>query len=60
MESLKNERQDVVGNRSRLKKLWQCIWSSGGSICDGPERARSAQEVRDEALKKCPWLESGF
>lgn len=60
MENPKNERNENSGVCSKIKKLWQCIWSSGGSISDCPNRPRSAQDIRDEYLKKCPWREDGF
>ena len=57
MEKPKNENKKPGGIWSLLKKLWQCIWNSGGSVADCPKQAKSAQDYRDEALKKCPWYE---
>jgi hypothetical protein len=53
-----NDKKEIGGCRSVLRKLWQCIWNSGGSISDCPKKKRSAQDVRDEYLKKCPWLDN--
>ncbi len=58
MEKVKNEQNEKEGCWSKVKKLWQCIWNSGGSVSDGPGRAKSAQEIRDEWLKKCPWYDN--
>lgn len=38
-----------------FRKAWQCIWNSGGSVHDCPGQGKSAQDIRDEYLKKCPW-----
>ena len=55
METLKNEKIKNSGIWSILKKIWQCIWNSGGSPTDCPTQSKSAQDYRDEALKKFPW-----
>jgi len=55
MKRAKNNKNSGIG--SVLKKIWQCIWNSGGSPRDCPTQAKSAQDYRDEALKKCPWYE---
>ncbi len=47
-----NERKGIW---AFLKKAWQCIWNSGGSIKDCPNKAKSAQDIRDEYAEKCPW-----
>ena len=52
-----NSKKKNGGSRSILKKIWQCIWNSGGSVSDCPKRTKSTQDIRDEALKKCPWYE---
>ena len=60
MENPKNESNEKVSCWSKIKKLFQCIWNSGGSISKAPDSPPSAQEIRDEYLKKCPWREDGF
>ena len=47
-----NEQKGLLGF---LKKVWESIWNSSGSAHDGPKKATSAQDIRDEYLKKCPW-----
>lgn len=47
-----NERKGLL---SFLKKAWECIWNSGGSLYDCPKKGKSAQDIRDKYLKKCPW-----
>ena len=55
MKRAKNKKNGGIW--SVLKKVWQCIWNSGSSPADCPEQIKSAQDHRDEALKKCPWYE---
>ena len=55
METPKNTKKFSI--TGILKKIWQCIWNSGGSVSDCPTQPKSAQDYRDEALKKCPWYE---
>ena len=55
MKSPQNESSKQKGFWAFLKKAWQCIWNSGGSIQDCPKQGKSAQDIRDECLKKCPW-----
>ena len=55
MKAPKRALKERKGLRAFLKKAWQCIWNSGGSVHDCPERGKSAQEIRDKTLEKCPW-----
>lgn len=55
MKRAKNNKNGGIW--SILKKIWQCIWNSGGSVADCAEKKRSAQDYRDEALRKCQWYE---
>ncbi len=59
MKNAKNKNNEKGGSRNIVKKLWQCIWNSGGSICNCPGRPPSAQEIRDRYLEKCPWRQEG-
>ena len=43
-----NEQKGLLGF---LKKVWEGIWNSGGVSHDCPDKARSAQEIRDEYQK---------
>ena len=58
MKSQKNAAKSKGGCWRLLKKLWQCIWNSGGSISNCPGRQKSAQDIRDEWLEKCPWRDN--
>jgi len=47
-----NKRKGFLGF---LKKARECIWNSDKSLQDCSNKAKSAQELRDEYQKKCPW-----
>jgi hypothetical protein len=55
MKNPSGKQNERKGFWSFFKKAWQGIWNSGGSIHDCPNKARSAQEIRDEYAEKCPW-----
>ena len=55
MKSPKNESKEKSRIWGFFKKTWRCIWNSGGSIQDCSKQSKSAQDIRDEYQKKCPW-----
>ena len=55
MKNPKDRTNERKGLWAFLKKAWQCIWNSGGSIRNGSKPGRSAQDIRDEYSRKCPW-----
>jgi len=55
MKPLEGNSKEQKGLWTFLRKVWQCIWNSGSSISDCPNKAKSAQDIRNEYAEKCPW-----
>ncbi|MHC5083248.1 MAG: hypothetical protein ACYTET_04835 [Planctomycetota bacterium] len=56
METPKNKKERN-GICAVFLRIWNAIFNSGGQIKGCARPGKTAQDHRDEALKKCPWLE---